>query len=74
MKGERDGRREGKRERCFTELSKYLCNLACPAQLTGVSIHMLRTGIFIDSEIDQPCCIDAPLSLVSMALGVREVF
>jgi len=29
--------------------------------------------IYIDSEIDQPFCVDATLSLVSKALGTTEV-
>ena len=32
-----------------------------------------KLDLFIDSEIDQPFCADAPLSLVSKNLGTTEV-
>jgi len=37
-----------------------------------VSIHLLITEMFIDSEVDQPCCIDAPLRLVSKHLDAKQ--
>ena len=33
----------------------------------------MTTELFIDSEIDYPICIDAPLSLASEALGAIEL-
>ena len=52
-------------------LKTHLYNLAYPPLLPGIAISQL--DLFIDSEIDQPICIDAPLRLVSKDLGTIEI-
>jgi len=37
------------------------------------SIHQLKTGMSIDFETGQPCCFNAPLSLVYMNLGTNII-
>ena len=38
----------------FCHLNTYFYNLVYQPQLSGLSIHLLTTGIFIDSETDKP--------------------
>ena len=45
---------------------------ACTIHQSSIA-HLLTTGMFIDSEIDQPFYIDAPLSLVTRDVDAIEV-
>ena len=44
-----------------------------PCGVHNISISILTLGMFLDFDIDQHCCINAPLSLVSKDLRTIEV-